>query len=360
MAGALLKGAGHDVTVFERAPVLKEVGAGIGVLSNGVKALTKLLGEAPFRERASMSAIVISTADGKDLVNLPHEHLTAKLGFPAYIVPRSTLHRLLLNAFGESNIRTNACVESVTNFEHRPALRLANGSSEEFDALIGADGVRSRIRESLHGPGRFRYTRQMCYRAIVPYAAPDSGLNREVYGADVKRFGIHPISDRELYFWAVVPGDQPLPIDAVRERFAGWAFDIPELLERCSPEALLCNPIYDMKPLRRWGKGKVTLLGDAAHPTTPNLGQGGNMALEDSVVLSQRLKSNADIGGAMRQYEKSRIPRTSHLVREARMFGWIGSLQNPVSRWLRDSIYRSLPRFFFYRRMQRQQTFNFA
>ena len=357
MSAALLMRDGFDVTIFERSKELKEIGAGIGVLSNGVKALSELFGTQPFESRCPIRRFVISTSEGKDLTDTPYEEVSTSLGYSSYIVPRSDLQRILLGRVPESTIRTGAGVSGVDLGGERPVVCFEGGESQPFDLVIGADGIKSVVRESLHGRSRFRYTNEMCYRGVVPYVPEDTGLNREVYGESGKRFGIHPISDSEVYFGAAVPGTEPLGVEGLRREFAGWAFEIPKILQGC-PEAVICNPIYDMKPLGRWGKGNVTLLGDAAHPTTPNLGQGGNMALEDAVVLSHCLTQNEDRQEALRRYESIRIPRTSQLVKESRQFGMLGSLKNPVLRFLRNSLYTLVPRAFFRRRMIRQLTFD--
>ena len=360
MTAALLERDGYDLTVFERSPELREIGAGIAVLSNGVKALSELLGAHPFKSHSPVRQFVISTAAGKDLAHIPYRNVSESLGFPGYIITRSELQKTLLDCVSQSAVKTGVSVRAVTDEGKRPVVYFEDGDSASFDLVIGADGVKSAVRRSLHGQRRFRYSGDMCYRAIVPYQSTDFGLNREIYGASGKRFGIHPVSGSEVYLWAVIPGTERLSRDDLRKEFSGWAFGIPELLERCSPGTMICNPIFDMKPQKQWGRKKVTLLGDAAHPTTPNLAQGGNMALEDAVVLSHCLKHIGDPEKALRQYEMIRIPRTSRLVKESRQFGVLGSLRNPALGFIRDSLYQAVPRGFFHRMMIRRLTFDFG
>jgi 2-polyprenyl-6-methoxyphenol hydroxylase-like FAD-dependent oxidoreductase len=150
-----------------------------------------------------------------------------------------------------------------------------------------------------------------------------------------------------VYWFAVknAPEDARSPggeRDELRRIFRDWHDPIPDLIEATDEALILRNDIYDRAPLRRWGQGRVTLLGDAAHPMTPNLGQGACQALEDAVVLADCLREAGDTGAALRAYEAGRIPRTTFLVNRSRDIGRVAQWQHPLAVWARDHASRLL------------------
>jgi 2-polyprenyl-6-methoxyphenol hydroxylase-like FAD-dependent oxidoreductase len=126
--------------------------------------------------------------------------------------------------------------------------------------------------------------------------------------------------------------------------FKGWQAPIEAVIETTAEEAILRTDIQDRKPRPRWGEGRVTLLGDAAHPMTPNLGQGACQAIEDAVVLAECLRQESEIEAALQLYETRRIPRTYKVVRQARQIGWIGQQENPLICWARNQMMKLTPR----------------
>jgi 2-polyprenyl-6-methoxyphenol hydroxylase-like FAD-dependent oxidoreductase len=129
----------------------------------------------------------------------------------------------------------------------------------------------------------------------------------------------------------------------VREVFARWHAPIPEIIEATEPAAILHNDIIDRPPIREWGKGRVTLLGDAAHPTTPNLGQGACQAMEDAIVLADCLRSTNETERALREYERRRRPRTTSVTNRSWRLGQISQWENPAACWMRNLITRCMP-----------------
>ncbi|MFW6058503.1 MAG: FAD-dependent monooxygenase, partial [Persicimonas sp.] len=209
--------------------------------------------------------------------------------------------------------------------------------------VVGADGIWSRVRASLWGDEPARYAGEYCFRGLALGEDADIHHLRELHGRG-ERFGIGALDQKLTYWWATFVTEEGFELSEadyksfVADRFAGWPCNIPGLIEATKPADIHLDGLYDRPPLQSWSRGRVTLLGDAAHPTTPNLGQGGCMAIEDAAVLAELLATADTLDAALTRYEQLRIPRTTKLVREARRFGEIGQWRNPVAVWLREKM----------------------
>jgi 2-polyprenyl-6-methoxyphenol hydroxylase-like FAD-dependent oxidoreductase len=163
------------------------------------------------------------------------------------------------------------------------------------------------------------------------------------------QFGIFPMTAQRVYWFASVnapEGARDWPVGRKRElleRFGDWHSPVRAIIEATDEAAILRNDIYDHEPLRRWGEGRVTLLGDAAHPATPNLGQGACQAIEDAVVLARCLGESPEVAAALRAYESRRRPRTSAITLQSRRMGRMGRWENPLLCWLRDRLIKNFP-----------------
>ena len=226
----------------------------------------------------------------------------------------------------------------------------SDGTQARGEALIGADGLHSVVRAQLHGPSDPVYAGYTAWRAVIPFDGTPGVQDRltpgETWGKGA-RFGQVPLRGGQVYWFATrnaPPGSRgPAGEKAeLRQIFRGWHAPIEELIENTPDDRILRNDIYDRPVLNAWGRGRVTLLGDAAHPMTPNLGQGACQALEDAVVLARCLGQSGEAGPALRQYEQLRIPRANSLVRQSRQLGKVGQWENPVAIWLREIFLRSI------------------
>ena len=233
-------------------------------------------------------------------------------------------------------------------------VRFANGVSATGDLLVGADGLRSIVRERLQVPGALRYAGYTAWRGVAPFQT--AGLvGGETLGCG-QRFGFVPVTHDRVYWYATenTPADERETPAATKARvgsaFSSWHQPIPALIEATTATTILRNDIYDRDPIDRWGAGRVTLLGDAAHPMTPNLGQGACQAIEDALVLARCIA--ADPGAAsLRRYESERIPRTSAVVTASRRVGQVGQLKVRALCMARDLLIRATPVSMTYRHL---------
>lgn len=332
-AAALLQRSGQRVTVFEQAPQFAEVGAGLQIGPNGVKVL-KSLGLADELEALGVRPRHLVLRGWKSGLAISRTAIEGDFerayGAPYYHVHRADLHTMLVRALAPGTIHAGCRIADMTRDESGAELHF-DERSEHFDVVIGADGIHSVIRRALHGAEAPRFTGNVAFRAMVEV---DEGLRRRVPmdstiwvgpGGHVVHYYVRGgqllniVAVYETDRWTDESWTQPAGRDELLEAFGGWNRGLTQTLERVQQ----CNrwALYDRDPLKHWGEGCTTLLGDAAHPMLPFLAQGAVMAMEDAYVLSSELAANPDIAGALRRYEGSRRKRTANLQLAARSRG---------------------------------------
>jgi 2-polyprenyl-6-methoxyphenol hydroxylase-like FAD-dependent oxidoreductase len=343
-AGIGLRRAGWEVTVAERAAELREVGAGLAVWVNGLRALD-LLGVGASVRGSGLPDEEGWLRDwhGAPLLPLVTPALRQRHPELGIMLHRSDLHGLLLDALGRDRLLTDRRLVGFQEDDGGVTGRFADGSEIRADVLIGADGLHSVVRERLHGTAAPRYAGYTSWRAVVEFDRSRL-LPGESWGRGA-RFGQVPMRDGRVYFFATrnAPAGERSPLGERAEllrTFAGWHDPIPALLEAAREEDIIRTDIHDRPVLRQWGRGRVTLLGDAAHPMTPNLGQGACQALEDAVVLARRLGEGGDPVRALRAYEAERAPRANAFVIRSRQAGAVGQWSNPIAVALRAPLMR--------------------
>jgi 2-polyprenyl-6-methoxyphenol hydroxylase-like FAD-dependent oxidoreductase len=348
-----LRSAGFHVQVHERAPALEAVGAGLTLQPNAVLALRVLgVGAAIERVGAALAAGGVLRADGTPLMAVPDtlaSELERTLGAGIVGIHRATLHEILLGALGNEHVRLDHPCLGFTQAGEVVHARFGDGEIA-CDALIAADGLHSVVRAALHGPGEPEYAGYTSFRGIT---ADRCGLPKnfggELWGRG-QRFGGCAIDGERFYWFATLnaPPEQKYENAAAQKadlltRFAGFGMSVPALIASTPEQAILRTDIRDRPTLARWGRGAVTLLGDAAHPMTPNLGQGACQAIEDAVVLTRALERAASLSAGLRAYEDARVKRANNVVVTARRLGAIGQWQNPLACALRDTLFSWLP-----------------
>jgi FAD-dependent urate hydroxylase len=336
---------GVDVVVYEQAQVLSQVGAGLTVWANAIKALRKLgLADAVIGAGAKIERGQIRTAGGRTLSRSEPGELQQLLGEPTVAIHRTDLHDTLLSALSAGTVQLNSKCTSFEQEANGVTVHFANGHTDRAELVIGADGIHSVIRRQLFPEVRLRYAGYTAWRGVV--ATKDEvapGVTSESWGCG-SRFGILRVDKERVYWFATAntPAGKTLPSaerkSFLQRRFSGWHHPIGLLLESTPSGEILQNDIYDLKPIEHWGKGRVVLLGDAIHPTTPNLGQGACMAIESSLVLTRCLSQESDLASALRRYETERMPRTAWVTDQSWRMGRIGQLENPLACKVRNFV----------------------
>jgi 2-polyprenyl-6-methoxyphenol hydroxylase-like FAD-dependent oxidoreductase len=333
-AAFALRRAGLEAAVYERAPAFAEVGAGLSLWPNATRILKAWgLLEAVLELGEPVAGFDLRRPDG----NLIAAVSLAGFGVPALCLHRADLHRVLLRALPDSCLAPSHRLEGFRQDSEGVWARFATGLEVRADGLVAADGINSAVRSQLHGRGAPNYRGYCIWRGIAP-ANPGCarGRNSETWGRG-RRFGIMPIGQGRICWYATRngPPEQAGAPEAwkaeLQERFQDWHAPIPALIAATPPEELIKVDACDRDPLRRWGDGRITLLGDAAHPITPNLGQGAGLAIEDAACLAKCVPAAGGLAAAFRAYEARRRCRTARVARQARCLGAIGQWAHP---WL--------------------------
>lgn len=354
-----LRQAGWEVTVLERARELADVGAGISLHANGMRALDAL--DAVRAAARPQYTGGTRTPDGRWLARMDGAALEQALGTPIVGIPRAELHRVLRAALPPGCLRIGTRAASVTQ-DGPGRLRVTVdgsapdalddlGTSGTLDAqlVVAADGVNSTLRAQLfpHHPGP-AYSGSTVLRAITEHpVAPRTDF--ELTWGPGAEFGHIAFRDGRAEWHAVLNAPPGLrhadPLAAVRRRFAGWHAPIPALLEATRPEAVLHHDIHELAtPLPSYTAGRIVLLGDAAHAMTPHLGQGACQALEDAATLAAALTTATTVESALARYDAQRRPRSQSVARAARQAGRMGQrLTHPLAVAARNTALRLAP-----------------
>jgi 2-polyprenyl-6-methoxyphenol hydroxylase-like FAD-dependent oxidoreductase len=366
-AALALKEFGFEAQIFEQAPQLLEVGAAILMWPNAMRVLHRLGVADTIREHGA----VLEKArwlkhDGKPLNNfsLPETEI------PAVALHRADLQQTLLHALPSASVHLNHIFQS---YEQRPEGIIAHfqdAAAVECDVLIAADGLHSRAREQLLHDGAPIEHSYAAWRGVMPHTPKSVALATatEIYGRG-RRFGIGPLGHGRVGWWASAnkslltdtraSSTQASPADHESMRaellrlFAGWCDPVRELISDTPSNALVRNPVCDRLPVRRWGEGCMTMLGDAVHPITPNLGQGGCLAIEDAAVLARCFEkyatkttiagTRAAVRDAWRRFESVRYSRSAWVFRCSRIYGRVGQWETGIAVQLRNRALSLVP-----------------
>jgi 2-polyprenyl-6-methoxyphenol hydroxylase-like FAD-dependent oxidoreductase len=338
-AAIALRREGHEVVLLERAPRLDPVGAGITLFANAMEGLRRLgVAEAVAGAGAPAKASAILTADGRELTRVTPDLLEG-----AVAVHRGDLQAALVAAAGE--IRLGREVVSVEQTGGAGAAVSADGSEEHGDLLIGADGLWSLVRRSITDAAP-RYSGYTAWRGISPVQV-EPGRLTESWGVG-ERFGLVDIGSQTYWFATANTPEGEIDEGGNRRtelirRFGDWHAPIREVLEATPDSAILRNDIHFLDPLPRWSKGRIVLLGDAAHATTPGIGQGAAMAIEDAVVLAAQLTRSVHLPDAVLEYESIRRRRAELVLKLSRRVDRAAQLTNPLGWRLRNLVVRHTP-----------------
>lgn len=339
-AAIALRKLGQDVVVFEQAARFARVGADINLTPNAVRALDGLgVGEA-LRETAARPTHRISRAwnTGEETSRLAmSDEAEIRYGAPQLTMHRGDLMTALERALPAACVRLGKKATGLERHEAGATLRFADGTQEDVDVLIGADGIHSAVRTSLFGPEHPVFTGVVAYRAVVPAERLASVPNLQAF---TKWWGPEATSQivtfplnrgREIFVFATVAQEAwrneswttPGRVEDVREAYAGFHAEARALLDAC--DDVLISALYVRDPLPAWSAGTVTLLGDACHPMMPFMAQGAGMAIEDGVVLARCLAEadGKDIPAALARYQAARHERTSRIQIGSRSNAWL-------------------------------------
>jgi 2-polyprenyl-6-methoxyphenol hydroxylase-like FAD-dependent oxidoreductase len=339
--------AGWDVTTCERAASLEPVGAALGLAPNGLRALDAIGAGASLRALAVPQELGIRRSDGRWLVRSTTDAMIVnRFGDPIILLPRAAVVDALAARVPRGVLSLGTEVTSVEP-GGKAAARVATTAGElDADLVVAADGIGSATRRVLF-PGHpgLRYAGFTTWRLLAGPVTRQVPM-AESWGRGTV-FGVMPLSDGRVYCYAAAPADPGAhsgdELAELARLFGRWHEPIPQLLAIARPRDVLRNDVAELAaPLPSFHRGRAALLGDAAHPMTPNLGQGACQALEDAVVIS-RLAAGAEpeaVAGMLATYTAARLPRTADVVRWSRRAGTMATWTSPPAVAFRNTVAR--------------------
>ena len=327
--GIALKKFGHQVTIYEQAEQILPMGAAISLWSNGVKCLNYLgLTDQVAKLGGQMDHLAYMDGLTGDVMTQFSLHpLIEEVGQRPYPVSRSDLQNMLMDEFGRENIHLGKRMLSFTEANDVVTVQFADGSQIQTELLVGADGTHSITRAYVLGEQvERRYAGYVNWNGLVDisedYAPADQWTT---YVGEGKRVSLMPVADHRFYFFF----DVPLPVglennrsqykSLLKEYFAGWCPQVQTLIDNINEQKTNRVEIHDIEPFAQFYKGRVVIVGDAAHSTTPDIGQGGCQAMEDAIYLSRALQINTlGLEDSLKRYQNKRNERANELVLRAR------------------------------------------
>jgi 2-polyprenyl-6-methoxyphenol hydroxylase-like FAD-dependent oxidoreductase len=325
-----LRRVGHDVTVIEQRTDLTS-GAGISIWPNALAALDQIgLGDNVRQAGGRVTAGAIRWRDGTWLRRPSAQRIVHALGEPLVVVRRSALTEILLDALPPDTVQTGLSATALSIAAATARVTLSDGRTREADAVVGADGVNSMVARAINGPLPSRYVGYTAWRGVAAYRL-DPALAGETMSAGTE-VGHVPLGPDHTYWFATErtregsrsAGGEHAYLTA---KLAGWADPIPALLASTDPADVLRNDLYDRAQPRDWSRGPAVIVGDAAHPMRPHLGQGGCQGLEDAAILARFVGLSPDLPAAFDRFGAFRRRRVRPLVRESAAIGRIVNLR---------------------------------
>ncbi|HEX4034074.1 MAG TPA: alpha/beta hydrolase fold domain-containing protein [Solirubrobacteraceae bacterium] len=351
-AGIALRNEGFETLVLERSDELTEIGAGIGLAANALRALDHLAATALIRERSiiTLASEWLELDDGAHIFTQQFGSMVDKYGDTYYCSHRADLIESLATTLPADSVRVSAAVTGVSEAEDSATVTLEGGEQLQADLVVGADGLRSTVRAALFEEPKPRFTGYVTWRCLAP-----ADLIPERFGAQItvwlgrgRHAMLYPIREGLYNFSGFVPAEEvhretwssSEDVDDLRRSFDGACADVLNLID--AVETALITPLYFRDPFDRWGSGRITLLGDAAHPAPPSAGQGASMALEDAVTLAECLKAGG--AAALEGYVQRRMDRTRRMLVASRINLGLFNENDPDQARARNARLRGLQR----------------
>lgn len=349
-----LKKKNIDTVLFEASPEIKAVGAGLALAANAMKAFDVIgLKDELVQRGHRLKALTICDHHGSVITKTEPGNSEEN-----FTIHRADLHSFLMEQLPADTIFTGKKLNYVEQNPEKAELFFDDGSAYQADYVIAADGIHSVVRQQLLPGSSPRYVGYTCWRAVINETELKLPNAREIWGPG-GRFGIVPLKDNRTYWFACINSPQDNPevknytVQDLLKQFEGYPEDVQTILKNTRDEDLLRNDILDLKPINRFAFGRTVLIGDAAHATTPNMGQGACMAVEDAVWLAEAMSRNRDFQQVFREFEKSRMKRVHWITKTSWKIGKAAQVSNPLLSTLRNSLFRAIPQSISDRQLKR-------
>ena len=341
---ALLQEHGHEVKVFEKNQELSEVGAGIGIGGNVIDKLHNHdLAKGIKNAGQIIDTLAIADNSGTALSKIKLKRNTVNL-----TLERQSLLETIQSYVQPSSIYTGYQVLSIENEVNKVTVHFENHEAETFDLCIGADGLHSSVRASVAPNTKVNYQGYTVFRGLVNDVQLKDTNTATEYWSKQGRVGIVPLLNNKVYWFIAINAKihnteyQTYGKPHLQARFNHFPNEVREVLDKQSETGILLHNIYDLKPLKTFVYNRTVLLGDAAHATTPNLGQGAGQAMEDAIVLANCLETY-DFDQALERYDKLRVKHTKKIIKKSRKIGKVAQSTQRLFIKVRNAIAKRTP-----------------
>jgi 2-polyprenyl-6-methoxyphenol hydroxylase-like FAD-dependent oxidoreductase len=349
-----LQKKGLTVQVFESATEFKPLGAGLVLAANAMKALQTIgVSEAIQPASKLLTHGMILTDRGKVLSMVDVAAIVKRFGMHNFTIHRADLHQILLSQLQPNTLVYNKKCADITQHSAGVTVTFTDGITATGDYLLAADGVHSVVRQKLIPESTIRHAGYTCWRAVVEADPSQIDLTNFTESWGTKgRFGIAPLTGNRVYWYACLNAPaqstemKQKTIDDLRECFKDYHDPIPYLLSITQNNQLIHNDIVDIKPLKQLAFGRILLMGDAGHATTPNMGQGACQAIEDAAVLMNQLGREATPELDFRAFERKRLARTTQVNTASWQIGRLSQMDTPWLASLRNRLMPLIPKSF--------------
>ena len=339
--GNILKQQGYDFTIYESAPEIKPVGAGIMMAVNAMQIFDRLgLKEKIEKAGNKIHGISITDPFFKTISKTDITEFEKKYNSCNVAIHRADLQKILADHAGSEHIELNHSLRQIEKKENY--ILHFDGHSQESKIVFGADGIKSGVREQILQTGTIRNAGQKCWRGVTDFDLSGKFYHEafEMWGKG-KRFGFVRISDKKVYWYACINEKQLNRATDVSAIFKDFDPLITKLIEATSKENIICNEIADLSPIPQWYSENLCLIGDAAHATTPNMGQGACQAIEDAYVIGRLLEKNKDFNSVFEEFQKVRRKKVDYIVGTSRMIGNLSQWE--YGNTVRNILMRMIP-----------------
>ncbi|MDR2223626.1 MAG: FAD-dependent monooxygenase [Flavobacteriaceae bacterium] len=344
-AAIALKRANIPFVIYEASKVIKPVGAGIAIANNAMQVYRHLgVSDALSQKGMRISLIALTDMNLSTLTQSDLSPFEEKYKLANIAIHRSTLHQILLNEIDMECIMLNRRVERILKIENgKYELIFTDKSKATHEYIIGADGIRSQTRKLIFGDFPLRDAHQVCWRGVLDFELPQKfrHLALEGWGRG-KRFGFVQLDEKQVYWYFLINEKKYQQAPDLSEHLYDCHFLVQEMIRKTDKEAIFKDKIYDLPLIKEWHKDNVCLIGDAAHATTPNLGQGACQAIEDVYVISKLLEQYS-LAETFQRFSSIRCSKAHAIVRDSWRLGKMAQWNSLVSITIRNKAFQLLP-----------------
>lgn len=346
--GIALKKKGIAFEIYEAFESFKDLGAGIMLANNAMQVYQKLGITSEIAKKGRVYHDLNITNGKLKVFSSIGANTYSEHKIESYAIHRSALQNILLDQIPKENLHLGKKVEAVQAKGSSIIVKFQDGTQIEANTLIGADGIHSKVRPSVVDFSMIRNAKQICWRGIAEIQLPkDYQYKLHEIWAEGKRFGFVQIGESKVYWYALKDSQnrETTSIEKLLDLFQNYHPVVKEIISQTEKAKLLTNEMLDLEPLNQWYKENICLIGDAAHATTPNMGQGACQSIEDAYVLSEELVNSKNVVKAFQNYQERRIQKANKVINMSWKVGKVAHLSNPILAGVRNILLKNTPEF---------------